>query len=262
MELSDSIILGLVQGLTEFIPVSSSGHLVLVDALSDVSSSFELDVLLNIGTVGALLVYFWRRLVGIVLRMVQQRDFMLARNIIVSTIPAVIIGGLFSDFFEKDVVRNEYVVAVSLAVVGVAMVTIDKLVAQKKSLELNTISWPIALRVGLAQVLALVPGTSRSGVTMLASRAQGLRYSDAAEYSFLLAIPILSGAVLRTLLSGEARDFIAHNASVVGIGIGVAFISGLVAISFTMQLINRYGLKYFGYYRIVLAIGVALTLVF
>jgi undecaprenyl-diphosphatase len=257
MSIADSILLGLVQGLLEFIPVSSSGHLILLDKLTSVESSFAFDVLINIGTLGALVWYFKDKLVTILKRLFGGEDQKLVINIIISTIPAVIVGGFFADVFAKDDVRSATIVSAMLVSVGLLMMITDDLV--KGFNKLKDLKIFSALGIGLAQAIALVPGVSRSGATILAGRYSKLSYKSAAEYSFLIAIPILFGAILRSLFDAETTDLIKNDTFAVVVGITVAFLSGLWAIRFMLDFLKNKGLKYFGVYRIIL--GLTLLLV-
>lgn len=255
----DAIILGLVQGLTEFIPVSSSGHLILVDELTGLESSFAFDLMLNLGTLLALIVYFWPKLARIAKDLLGRRGH-LTRNLFYSTLPAVVIGGLFIGWFESESLRNGWVVATMLILVGLAMVGIDRLKAMTpQAMEQLPIS--SALTVGLGQALALIPGTSRSGATILGARLSGLSYGDAAEYSFLLAIPVVAGAIIRSWFEPETAQLWADHAGSVIAGALTAYFSGIIAISFMLGWLANRGLKTFGYYRIGLGILVVLTLV-
>ena len=255
MTIIDAIILGIVQGLTEFIPVSSSGHLVLLDRFTSVESNFEFDVLINIGTLTALMIYFRERLKEIAKRILNGGDQRLARNIVISTVPAVVVGGLFSDLFSGKDTRSEYVVISMLFIVGLLMVIPWKIeTTPDKPESLYRVPKPEALYIGLAQVLALIPGTSRSGITILAGRLNKLTYNRAAEYSFLLAIPVMFGAIVKVLLGSEGRDFVSHNLEAMLIGNVVAFVCGMFAISLVMKFLSTSGLWVFGYYRIALAV--------
>lgn len=256
MSILDAIVLGLVQGLTEFIPVSSSGHLILVDKLTPINGSFAFDVLVNIGTLAALILYFRSKLVEIFKQIFYHQDYHLARNIVISTIPAVIAGGLLANLFASDNIRNIKVVIGALLIVGLLMLVIDKLVKLKSSInKMSTIS---AGGIGIAQALALIPGTSRSGITMLAGRMFGLSYKQSAEYSFLIAMPILFGAILRSLFESDTTLFIQNNIGSVITGVLVAFISGYLAIRFMIKFLQTRGLKLFGFYRIILAVTLLL----
>jgi undecaprenyl-diphosphatase len=255
MSFVDAIILGLIQGLTEFIPVSSSGHLVFFNEFFSLESSFEFDLMLNIGTLLALLIYFRFRIRDLVLRMKDNRPLLFA--VTISTIPAVVVGGLFTDFFERDSVRSLYVVAFMLFSIGIVMLLLERLRVGDKAIE--KVTPRDALMIGLAQALALIPGTSRSGSTIVAGRLMGLRFSEAAEYSFLIAIPIVAGALLRSLFEPETADLLQSDFGLLIAGVLSSFVSGLFAIRFMLRFLKNHGLSFFGWYRIFLA-GVVLLI--
>jgi len=256
MEIVDAMLLGLVQGLTEFIPVSSSGHLILLDEATNVESSFAFDVLLNFGTLFALMVYFRKRIASILVGIFVDKDYKLARNVIISTIPAVIVGGFWTDAFNDDGVRNIGVVSFMLITVGLIMIGLDRYAKGNGNLE--HLSSKRALGIGLAQAIALIPGTSRSGITIAAGRASRLNYEQAAEYSFLIAIPVLAGAIVRSLFETETTDLLNNHAGAVVAGVAVSMISGLIAIHFMLSFLKKRGLFVFGVYRIILAAGLLL----
>ncbi|HEX9594716.1 MAG TPA: undecaprenyl-diphosphate phosphatase [Candidatus Saccharimonadales bacterium] len=259
MSIIDAVILGLLQGFTEFIPVSSSGHLVLADKLTNIDSSFAFDVLLNIGTLAALIVYFWPKLMELAKNLISGRRH-LVRSLFYSTLPVIIIGGLFIGWFESDALRDGRVVAAMLISVGLVMVYLDKMAKLRKQ-EMNNLPVSSALAIGVGQVMALIPGTSRSGTTMITGRLVGLSYQDAAEYSFLLAIPVVAGAVARSMFEPEAAELWASHAGSVIMGVLAAYFSGIIAIRFMLGWLKHSGLKGFGYYRIALGLLVILTVV-
>jgi undecaprenyl-diphosphatase len=180
---------------------------------------------------------------------------------LISTIPAFLVGGLLTDFFKSDEVRQAGVVVLTLGVVGVLMIVVDHYRAASEK-DLKALSGNGALRIGLAQALALFPGVSRSGITIIAGRLERLKLADAAEYSFLLAIPVLSGALFRSLLEPATIEFIRLNNGAVLLGSLVAFISGMGAIHFMLTFLKKHGLKPFGIYRIALATLVLITVLF
>lgn len=257
MTIFESIIYGIIQGVTEFIPVSSSGHLELLNELTDFNGSFENDVLINIGTLVALIFFFRKRIWWAIQDIWNGKDEFLWLWIIISTMPAAAVGYFFIDFFRGDSLRNINTVIVMLAVVGAGMVILDKLFKKEGRKVVNVSD---ATLVGIAQVLSFIPGTSRSGSTILAGRASGLSYTSAVEYSFLVGIPIIGGAIMRILLTDEARFFISDNTDAFIVGNITSFIVGLIAISAMVSLTKKVGLKYFGYYRLILA-GVLLLIV-
>lgn len=258
MSIIDAILLGLVQGLTEFIPVSSSGHLILLAEYTGVESSFAFDVLINIGTLAALIIYFWQRILELWHQLFGGRDKKLLFNVLISTIPAAVVGGLLADLFASDNIRNRTIVTTMLLAVGVFMVLADKVL--KGTGKMAKLKPGSALGIGLAQALALIPGTSRSGATILAGRVSGLAYAQAAEYSFLIAIPILTGAIIRSFFQTGTTELLGVELGPILIGITVAFVSGLLAIDFMLKVLRHHGLLAFGLYRIFLALALLLVL--
>lgn len=260
MTLLEAGILGLVQGITEFVPISSSGHLILTDSFLDSESTFNFDALLNIGTLTALLIYFRHKLWRIALSVVKDKNWSLAVNIVISTIPAAIAGFLIADSLEDGALRSTWIVVGMLFIGGLIMVFESKFKPSKK-FTLDSLTKPRALVIGFAQALALIPGTSRSGATILASRFSGLSHKLSAEYSFLIAIPILAGALLKTLISEESVEL--FNSSQIGalvVGITTSFIAGYLAISVMLKYLQKHDLKIFGYYRIAVAMLLLITL--
>lgn len=247
-----AIVLGLVQGLTEFIPVSSSGHLVIANAFFKNSDGFAFDVLLNFGTLAALVVYYRSRIFQIIQRILVDRKFGLAGKLIAATIPAVVVGFVFEDVFTS-LNNNIGVVIAMLAVVGLAMVIFGKPSPHAVDTELEAIPVKKFILIGLAQAVALVPGTSRSGITILAGLRQNISAARSAELSFMLAIPTIFGASIKTFLSSEGQRFISDYPFHVLLGNILSFAAGLLAIHFLITLLNKRGLPPFGWYRLALA---------
>jgi undecaprenyl-diphosphatase len=253
MPIIDAIILGLVQGITKFIPISSSGHLVITSHLLGTGSAFTFDVLLNFGTLLALIIYYRNRIWSITKRTLKGKEWLLLAKIIVATIPAVIIGILFKDQIEK---LNEmiWVVIVMLIVIGIPMILAGKANKNADDREIEkSVGWRATAKIGIAQALALIPGTSRSGITILAGLRSNLSAAKAAEFSFLLAIPVIAGASLKTLVADGGIDFVKDNLAAVVIGNIASFTAGILAVSFLIKFLSNRGLKDFGWYRIALA---------
>lgn len=261
MTLLDGLILGILQGVTEFIPVSSSGHLVIGQYFLNIQHSATFDSLVNLGTFLALVFYFRKRIWELAVRIIKERDIRLARNLFISAIPVGVAGIVFKDFFEGAAVQSPWVVVTTLFVIGAIMIVLDKL-PRAKDTEPEQLSVPRAGWIGLAQMLALVPGVSRSGSTIIAGRLAGLTYAKAAEYSFLLSIPVMAGVVLLGFVGSDGREFIANNFGVWAISNIAAFVSGLLAVGFMLKFLANHNLVGFGIYRIVLAFVVVVTLVF
>ena len=261
MGIVEEIILGLSQGLTEFIPVSSSGHLVLLQSLFFGSSEHLFIEFINIGTVLALLVYFKRRIMGILRDIVVDRNSTLARNLIITSMPAGVIGLLLSDFIESAAFfGSPVVVASTLATVGVIMILLERLPKASSRKNGEALEWWRALAVGAVQVLSLIPGVSRSGSTIIAGRLMGLSAAAAAEYSFLASLPIMLGVTAKIFLQADDRAYFIDHWQMLALSNAVAFVSGLVAIGFLMNYLSRHTLAVFGWYRIGLAAIVALVL--
>lgn len=254
MNVFESIILGLIQGLTEFIPVSSSGHLVVAQIFfSGASDHFFLEWI-DLGTFLALVVYFRHRIVDIALDVTVRKKYQLGRNIILTTIPAGVVGLAFSGFIETAPFFSSLVtVTVFLGVVGAIMVMVDKLPSKSSVKSGEKLSWRRALVIGLIQVTALIPGVSRSGSTIVAGRMMGLGAAAAAEYSFLASLPIMFGLMLKLIVSSDGRHYFIEHAPTLILSNAVAFVSGLWAVSFLINYLSHHGLSLFGWYRVALA---------
>ncbi len=263
MNLFETIVLGLVQGLTEFIPVSSSGHLVIVQDLLVGTSNHQFLEWIDLGTLLALVVYFRRRLITIAHDVFVKKNYLLARNILITALPAGIIGLLLSGFIDRAPFFGSLVtVAVSLGSVGVVMVLVDKFPKASPVQSGEKLSPSRALLIGIAQIFALVPGVSRSGSTIIAGRLAGLDSRQAAEYSFLASLPIMCGLVLKLVASSSDRHYFADHLLVMTLSNSVAFVSGWIAVGFLIRYLSKHGLALFGWYRIGLSavLGGALLL--
>jgi undecaprenyl-diphosphatase len=264
MSTLQAIVLGIVQGLTEFLPVSSSGHLVIVPFLfgwdDEFLNSLAFSVMLHLGTLVALLAYFredWVRLVPAGLAAVRDRSFRgdadrrLAGLLAATTIPAAVAGLLFNDLIEEQF-REVGLVVMMLVVGGVILWVADRV--GRRSRGIADITFPVATGIGAAQALALIPGISRSGISISAGRLAGLDREAAARFAFLMATPITAGAILfeaRRLLTGEAGVDVAIAPLVVGMI--AALVSGLAAIHFTLRYLRTRSLDIFVWYRFALA---------
>jgi undecaprenyl-diphosphatase len=258
MDLVQAVVLAVVQGLSEFLPISSSGHLVLIPHFFGwPDQGLAFDVAVHMGTLAALLVYFRRQLwsmaggwVASVTRQQHTRDSRLAWQLLVATIPVGLVGLLFNDFIEENL-RNPLFVAGTLSFFGLLMYAADRW--GKGTRDEFGLSWGQAMLIGCAQALALMPGTSRSGITMTAGRALGLTRSAAARFSFLLAIPGIGAAGayegLKLLTSDHAVDWLPML-----VGVVFAALSGLACIHFLIRFIERIGLLPFTVYRLFIAV--------
>lgn len=258
MDWLEVIVLALVQAATEFLPVSSSGHLILVPAFVDdwQGGGIAFDVALHLGTLIAVIAYFRDDVRCLLLAwwqsMAQRRrddETRLAWGIALSAVPAAVVGLLFNDWIEHAL-RSPAVVAVQLAVFGLLLWAVDRLARRDRDIDsLGMLHW---LALGCAQAVALVPGTSRSGVTMTMARALGLPRVAAARVSFLMAIPVIAMASAYEGWAWMGQQD-GQPASVMLTGVVVAALSGYACIHWFMRLIGRIGFGVFAVYRLLLA---------
>ncbi|HJP81161.1 MAG TPA: undecaprenyl-diphosphate phosphatase [Candidatus Saccharimonadales bacterium] len=261
MNILETIVLGLVQGLTEFIPVSSSGHLVIAQQLFGSGSDHTFLEFINIGTVLALVIFFRKRIWLILKDVFVNKNYTLARNILITAIPAGIVGYLLSDFIDNTPFFGSLaVVMVTLAVVGVLMIVLEKLPKLDPVKNGNHLSAGRAFLIGLAQMFALIPGVSRSGSTIITGRLMGLSPAAAAEYSFLASLPIMLGVTLKVFIKSSDRLYFVEHMPMLLLSNLVAFISGLIAIGFLMNYLSKHSLAVFGWYRVGLAAIIAVVL--
>lgn len=254
MSIIEAIVLGLIQGLTEFIPISSSGHLVIAQTLFSGDSSHLFLEWINIGTLLALLVYFRARIVAITVDIFKNKNIRLARNILITAVPAGVVGFIFADFIASTpFFNNAFTVVFTLAIIGVVMIVLERLPKASGVSSGEKLSSTRALVIGLAQILALIPGVSRSGSTIVTGRLMGLKAAEAAEYSFLASLPIMFGVTLKLLISSSDRQYFLDNAAMLTLSNALAFISGLVAVGFLMKYLASHSLVVFGWYRVALA---------
>lgn len=263
MSIIESILLGLIQGLTEFIPISSSGHLVIAQHIFNGASDHLFLEWINIGTVLALMIFFRKRILEILRSITVGRDYRLAINLLIATVPAGAIGFFLADFIENTAFFGSvWTVVATLSILGVIMVVLEKLPKLQPVKDATVMPKKRALTIGLAQVAALIPGTSRSGSTIIAGRLMGLNSSQAAEFSFLVSIPIMLGVLLKLVISADDRLYFAANMPELIIGNLAALVSGLVAVGFLMNYLRKHSLAFFGWYRIILAAIIAVVLLF
>ncbi|MEX1061257.1 MAG: undecaprenyl-diphosphate phosphatase [Methyloceanibacter sp.] len=264
MTIEQIIVLAVVQGITEFLPISSSGHLILVPKLMHwQDQGLVVDVMTHLGTLLAVLIYFWRDVWHLIVGLLElfkgkvTDDGRLAIYIILATIPAIAFGVVLKEFGYTDLERNVAVVAWNTILYGILMLIADMASPQERTMSNMTLG--SALIIGVAQALALIPGTSRSGVTMTAARFLGFTRPDSARFSFLLAIPATAGAIVFTvgdaLASGEPITIDAVYCA------ALTFVAGILAIAFLMGLIRRISFLPFVLYRMVLG-GFLLVLLY
>jgi undecaprenyl-diphosphatase len=253
MTVLQAIFLGLVQGFTEFIPVSSSGHLILARHFMNLGTGgLTFDVALNIGTLAALVIYFYKDIWLLIKALVsKQKETKLAWLLIAATIPAVIAGVLLESAAETSF-RSPRLVAINLFLVAILMLCAERYyhLRVRKPTKLEDVSKKQAIGMGIAQATALVPGVSRSGSTISIGLFLGMDRVAATRFSFLLGIPIMFGGIAKKLLEpGFADQFHQQQAQYI-FGTLAAFVSGLIAIRFLLNYLSKHSLSLFAYYRI------------
>ena len=269
LELIEAVILGVVQGLTEFLPVSSSGHLLLGQyflGLNQDRFGLSFDVALHMGTLVAVVSYFWRDLIRMALAffrsfghrdLANDPDQRLAYLVLASTVPAALIGFLFEGFFESTV-RSPWVVVFNFVLVGILFLVAEAVGSHRRLA--SKLGFGEAFGIGLAQATALVPGVSRSGATITLGLFLGLRREEAARFSFLMSIPIIAGAGGLQLGEVLANGMGAHEWLLFVAGFFTSALVGYFTIRFLLDYLTHHSLRVFAYYRFAVAAVVAVLL--
>ena len=246
------ILLGIVEGLTEFIPVSSTGHLVLAGELLgfDSESAGTFEIVIQLGAILAVIVLYWRRFYDVFIGLFRRDPdaWLFTRNVLLGVVPSMAIGFIVYDYV-KAMLESPTIVAVALIVGGIAILFIERLVKRPRWESVEGMSWTTALGIGFIQCLSMIPGVSRSGATIIGALSLGVERRTAAEYSFFLAVPTMLAASGYDLfksgaqLSGGAWETIA-------IGFVVSFLVALVVIRWFIAIVSRMGFAPFAWYRI------------
>jgi undecaprenyl-diphosphatase len=249
MNLIQAIVLAIIEGITEFLPVSSTGHMIIGSSAMHIASEPFVKVFtvaIQFGAILSVLVLYGRRFF-------QQFQFYL--KLLVAFLPAVFFGLLFKKQID-GLLENIVVVAVALIAGGVVFLLLDRIFARlrEKETSIDDVTLPKALRIGLFQVMAMVPGVSRSAATIIGGMTQGLSPITAAEFSFFLAVPTMFAATCKSLLDfvkDEGGTFTSQELTLLAVGNIVAFVVAMIAIRTFIGYLTRYGFRVFGYYRIV-----------
>ncbi|TMG50080.1 MAG: undecaprenyl-diphosphate phosphatase [Chloroflexi bacterium] len=252
-DLGAAVVLGIVQGLTEFLPVSSTAHLILVSDLLKLDPErfgLSFDVALHLGTALAVLLYFAGTWIDLVLGLFRGRWRMPAL-IVLGTAPAAIAGVLFQSVIEREM-RGPLVIAAGLVVGSVVFVVAEARARQRRLM--NEVGIVDVLVIGIAQAIALIPGISRSGITISAGLVRELRREDATRFAFLLATPVILGAGAKTLLDARKAAELLAAPDVLAVGFVLSFLSGLAAVAFMVRFLRGHSLNWFVAYRLVLAV--------
>jgi len=260
MEIYQAIILGVVQGLTELLPISSSAHLNLIPIIFNWSVPESFDVALHFGTLLAIGIFFFKDWIDLIVggakKVFKKEDSVSGRMfwyIVAATIPGGAIGFVL-DKYAEDILTKPIIIAIALIVMGIILYIVDKKASTKTEYEQMTFKQTFL--IGLSQALAFIPGVSRSGVTMTAGRAMGVSRESVAKYSFMLSAPIVLAATVFKL--GEFIEYLAV-ANITGIiafilGILVSFIVGLIVIKFLLEYLKKGSFKIFAIYRVIVGL--------
>jgi len=268
LEIIKAIFFGIVEGITEWLPISSTGHIILLDEFVKLNVSDEFfnlfEVVIQLGAILAVVVMYFKTICPFGFgkdKKERKETWNLWGKILVACVPAAVIGILFDDWLDAHL-HNSVVVSLMLIIYGIAFIVIEsKGLGKQSTKELNKITYKQALTVGAFQLLSLIPGTSRSGSTIIGGLIAGLKRSVAAEFTFFLAIPVMVGASLLKLLKyilDVGFVFKTMELVILGVGCLVAFVVSILVIKFLMNYIRKHDFKAFGWYRIVLGIIVIL----
>ena len=279
IEILKAILFGIVEGITEWLPISSTGHMILLNEIVslDVSDEFYsmFEVVIQLGAILAVVILFWNQIWPFGKKdnkeplaktgagaYIKWDIFKLWFHILVSCVPAAIVGVLFDEQLEA-LFYNYQTVAVTLILYGVLFIVVENYNKNRRprTRKLEALPWSTALLIGVFQVLALIPGTSRSGSTILGAILLGCSRSVAAEFSFFLSIPVMFGASLLKLLK-FGLHFTGYEAAILLVGMVTAFVVSILAIKFLMGYIKKNNFKPFGYYRIALGVLVLAYFIF
>lgn len=264
MEIIKAILFGIIEGITEWLPISSTGHMILFNDFIHLHVSAEFyelfEVVIQLGAIMAVVVLFFKEIFPWGFGKGKKETlatFNLWGKILVACVPAAIIGILFDDWLDEHL-YNSIVVALMLIIYGILFIVIETLhIGKGKTESTEKITYKQALLIGVFQLLALIPGTSRSGATIIGGLLIGLKRSVAAEFTFFLAIPVMAGASLLKLLKYVMEFGLAFQAMeliILAVGCAVAFVVSVLVIRFLMNYIRKHDFKPFGYYRIALGI--------
>lgn len=253
MQTWQTVLLGVIEGLTEFIPVSSTGHLLLTEHFLGVKPTKRVfEVLIQLGAVLAVLTVYAARLWQMLLdlpRDAQTRNFVLA--ILLAFLPAAVIGVALHKFIKEVLFETPLLICITLVLGGIVLLVVDRLKLEPRVAAADEISLATALKIGLCQCLAMVPGVSRSGATIVGGMLLGLSKRAAAEFSFFLAMPTMAGAFAYDLYKNYA-DLDQAAVGTIAVGFVVAFIAGAIVVKYLLDFVSRYGFAPFAWWRILI----------
>jgi undecaprenyl-diphosphatase len=255
MDYFSALILGLLEGLTEFIPVSSTAHLLLAQHFLGFSTSGNtFPVLIQLGAILAILLVYFRKLVDVALTLpTNQRSRWFALSVIVGFLPAAVIGAIAHDFIKQVLFESPILICYVLIAGGIVLLAVDKLKLKPRYFDAMAYPLPLSFKIGLCQCLAMIPGTSRSGATIVGALLMGTDKRSAAEYSFFLAMPTMVGAFTLDLWKYR-KELNTNDLGLIGVGFVAAFIMGLIVVRSLLAFVSRRGYAPFAWWRIVVGV--------
>lgn len=264
------LVLAIVQGIAEFLPISSSAHLIIFRDIFGIGNkmginvNFVFDIALHLGTVLAIGLYFYKDFIQMIskgiTKGIKDQEGKLLWYIIIATIPAALIGLIFEDIIENVIRKNYILITITLTLMGILIYCADKYSKQIKTLKEMTLKE--ATLIGLSQIFALVPGFSRSGTTIAMGRILGIKRDESAKFSFYLSAPIVLGAVILKLFDKITWSIILTNLETFILGIIISFIVGILSIKYLLKYLHNHNFKIFMIYRILLSIIVLIYIIF
>ncbi|MGQ3684136.1 MAG: undecaprenyl-diphosphate phosphatase [Candidatus Loosdrechtia sp.] len=246
----EALILAIVEGMTEFLPVSSTGHMVIASTFMGISENTlvkDFNVIIQFGAILSVVVLYWRKFFT---------SFRLYPKLAFAFLPAAVFGVLFSSNIDS-LLSNIWVVITALFLGGIILVFVDKWFKHANEVKEQEVSWSQSLKIGFFQCLAMIPGVSRSAASIIGGMGTGLNRRTAAEFSFLLAVPTMLGATTKKLMDSYTV-IQPYDIKILLFGSFVAFIVAMVAIKALLNFLKQYGFKWFGYYRILLSMVLAI----
>lgn len=269
MQTLSIIILGIIQGIAEFLPISSSAHLIIFRDLFGVGTGLSenlnltFDLALHFGTLLSIVVFFFKDFINMITKGftkgIKDDQGKILWYLVIATIPAAIAGLLFEDIIEEAIRSNFLIIALALGIMGIIIFMADRHGKTRNSIK--KMSMKDAFLIGCSQVFALIPGFSRSGTTIAAGRLLGLNREDAAKFSFYLSAPVICGALVLELLDKTVWSLIIANIGTFILGIAISFITGLLCIKYLLKYLQKHNFKIFMIYRLLLAVAIILVLI-
>lgn len=258
------LVLGFIEGLTEFLPVSSTGHLLLADHFFGLSQPVAFVVLIQLGAILAIVTVYFKKLGELIFDALKGKRgaWAFALNVVLASFPAALVGVIAHDFIQQVIYETPWVICTTLLVGGIVLLIVDRMPLKPRYTDIYTYPWHLSLIIGLFQMLALVPGVSRSGATIVGSLLFGTDKRSATEFTFFIALPIMIGAFGYD--SYKHRDVImsGDTAWAIAIGFAVALVTAIVVVRYLLDFVKSYGFAPFAFWRIIVGGGGLIALQF